>query len=806
MDIPTIFLKNSSPESFTPQPVRQRKRDIKARAHLPRPKDISVSGTSVQTRGVSLVPSSVETFREIERKAMLFYLGLSSSIDSPALFRYLYQRKMAKLYELVRKSDTTTLKIVLTPELIKNERYVPCRYIPEGCISRDFAIACVEVEPDDFVKFGKLFCDSDFFLECLEKQPAVIKYRPDSGSDIDYEQLMNNYLPADFGFNLLLQYIPEYYRSASVCMASVLKEPASLPFVPQTVNNYEAICLEALRGCGNVLRHIPENKITAQMVQVAVNSLNPPTIMGVPEQYRTEENCLPILANKKNYDALKNVPESYYLENPVFFDKAIEHISWSQFAPATLQTVERYEMNLMASAFNIPYLPKELLLQHYDWCLKVCSEKGEFFYYVPYSMRDEKLCFTAVKNTFTSLIYGIPIDIMASRPEILELEALKGGLPRAWPNDKIDVSLCVTALAINPGSICSIPENLRGLLPQELLLQYAPKYLSNQNKQQLIETSDTYFLPHKKITVTDDDLLQGYAPCLHKNRGGVDALQSQLLTSRPFFLHNQEKVDRVLNEYIESHYQRRNWQLISGSLPVLKDVSDKYEVYGGRTMMLENEASCSRIKFLRNNEPLKELLREEAIHLFIQNNPALLPLKSEVPVSNGVYLIRWDDMPEAQLKLFKSTLKRVTINRVDYFLGYQFSTRDRNYSELAHRPDATGGFQKSEQGLLNACFDLGVWSSAGIVHTSTMMAYHNLSENRRYLFLAPLFGKNYKFPGSMFTLNSESLKETDWSRTGLKDLGDFESYPNITSYVRAQDSQFMVPGYGQRCSFINAFL
>ena len=125
MDIPTIFLKNSSPESFTPQPVRQRKRDIKARAHLPRPKDISVSGTSVQTRGVSLVPSSVETFREIERKAMLFYLGLSSSIDSPELFRYLYQRKMAKSYELVRKSDTTTLKIVLTPELIKMNDMFP---------------------------------------------------------------------------------------------------------------------------------------------------------------------------------------------------------------------------------------------------------------------------------------------------------------------------------------------------------------------------------------------------------------------------------------------------------------------------------------------------------------------------------------------------------------------------------------------------------------------------------------------------------------------------------------------------------
>ena len=843
MDISNFLLK-SEIKSSEAEPVCKAHKETQVQPYLPKSNDITASGTSIQSRETSFVSYPAETFRDIERKAIMVYLNPSSVIDSPELFRYLCKRKMVKPRDLVRRSSPEILKEVLTPELIKNETCFDCSYIPKECISREFAIACVEIEPAKFSIFAKQFSDPEFFLECLKKQSAVIMYLPNHDFDIeiDYDRLMKNHLPGKL--ELLLKYIPEQYRSAGVCMASVLKEPESLLFVPQTLNNFDDICLEALKRNGSLLKDIPENKTTELMIENAINSNNPPIIMEIPEQHRTEKKCLHVLVNSDNPIILKGIPESFYHANTAFFDKAIEHESWSACAPENLQTVERYEKNFAAFSGNISHFPKDVLLKNHDWCLKSCSEYGSLLGHIPHSLRDTGLCFAAVKNNPTAISH-VPDRIMSSWPNILSLAAQGGELPSRWPNNKVDVSLCATAMTVNPGISCIIPQDIFPLLPQNLLLRYAPEHLSDQNKQQLIKTCDTYFLPTRTITATCDDLLQAYPPVVHKNRGVLDALRSQLYNNRPFFLRNQETVGKSLSEYIENHYQYRNDQLTSGMLPVLNEALDKYEVYGGRTILLENKTSCSRIKFLRSNEPLEELLREEAVHLYIENStssvtaqkrlvpdlsdglqspickknkvespslpvkneqlPSSLPLKSEIPVSNGVFLIPCDNMPEALVKAFKSNLKKITINNHDFFLGYQFSTRDKSYSRLAHRPDSEGRFQKAEQGLLNACFDLGLWSSAGIIHTSTMMVYHSLRSNRRYLFLTPLFNSECRFPGSIFTLNNEALKETDWSWTGLKDLGDFESYPNITSYLDARDAKYQIPGYGQRCSFLNAF-
>ena len=53
----------------------------------------------------------------------------------------------------------------------------------------------------------------------------------------------------------------------------------------------------------------------------------------------------------------------------------------------------------------------------------------------------------------------------------------------------------------------------------DLVRRSAPEHLSDQNKQQLIKTCDTYFLPTRTITATNDDLLRVYPPVMHKNRG-----------------------------------------------------------------------------------------------------------------------------------------------------------------------------------------------------------------------------------------------------------------------------------------------
>ena len=235
-------------------------------------------------------------------------------------------------------------------------------------------------------------------------------------------------------------------------------------------------------------------------------------------------------------------------------------------------------------------------------------------------------------------------------------------------------------------------------------------------------------------------------------------------------------------------------------------------MYGGRALLVDSPvgAGCERYKFLRKGEPLTEFSREEAVHSFYHNAEFGCQLRSalisEVPKPGNIWLIAHEKIPEELLKTFRSELETMNINGQLFYVCYRFTTENRNYSTLAHQPEENGSTITAKQGLLKAAYDLGVWSSCGAVHTSTIKAFHNFNDNRKEVFLIGLLSAQFYFPGCLSFWKSKATDESDWGWSGLRDIGDMEFYPHIDAYTSASEAAFKVPGYAQRCSFLEGFV
>ena len=79
--------------------------------------------------------------------------------------------------------------------------------------------------------------------------------------------------------------------------------------------------------------------------------------------------------------------------------------------------------------------------------------------------------------------------------------------------------------------------------------------------------------------------------------------------------------------------------------------------------------------------------------------------------------------------------------------------------------------------------------------------------NQRELFLCFMFNNSRSFPGALTGWDTRATDESDWAYSGLKDIGDMEFYPQITSYFHAGDADILLPaGYDQRVAFMSAFV
>ena len=211
------------------------------------------------------------------------------------------------------------------------------------------------------------------------------------------------------------------------------------------------------------------------------------------------------------------------------------------------------------------------------------------------------------------------------------------------------------------------------------------------------------------------------------------------------------------------------------------------------------------MKFLREGEELAEFGAEEAVQRFAQAHQKRLGFRSEIPQAEGVVFVAQEHLPPAARQCTDPLKVHEHKGRKGY-LAFRFTTADNSYDTLAWQPDTPqGGDSRARDGLLRALHDIGVWSSMGAVHTSTIRLYHHFQEGseRPELLLSALFNPTEGYPGKLHLWNSYATEHSDWGWSGLRDLGDLEFYPFVTTYVESCDAHWTLPDYGQRASFVN---
>ncbi|MDR2580089.1 MAG: DUF4116 domain-containing protein [Fibromonadaceae bacterium] len=111
----------------------------------------------------------------------------------------------------------------------------------------------------------------------------LIHVEKDDSEDLVSKQV---YMESVSKRGLSLEFVPEKFKTADLCMVAVLENGAALAFVPESVMT-EEICLAAVKNNGNVLKHVPEKFKTLEVCLAAVKDTSY-AIDFVPENLREE--------------------------------------------------------------------------------------------------------------------------------------------------------------------------------------------------------------------------------------------------------------------------------------------------------------------------------------------------------------------------------------------------------------------------------------------------------------------------------------------------------------------------------------
>ena len=230
---------------------------------------------------------------------------------------------------------------------------------------------------------------------------------------------------------------------------------------------------------------------------------------------------------------------------------------------------------------------------------------------------------------------------------------------------------------------------------------------------------------------------------------------------------------------------------------------------GGRTLVhTDARGRVVHAKFQRRGESLASFGAEQAVQQFAQNHQHL-GWQSEIPEPEGIFRVPLDELP-VDRKAFPDPLQVYTDKGdkgKEYCLAFRFSTISGDYDTLAWRAEKPGGAcSKAKDGLLRAFHDLGLWSSLGAVHTSTIRLYHHFYEtegSRPQLLLSNLFQPGQCYPVPCICGIHTPLRNQTGAGPDCVIWGIWSSIPFVTAYTGCVDASWVPDGFGQRASFVN---
>ena len=622
----------------------------------------------------------------------------------------------------------------------------------------------------------------------------------------------------DWGANLM--YVPERFKNDEICrlalstygqayrwlperlsknpewqLLACLASGAVLEWVPKEQHNsalYKAACSNSEKA----LKFIDADKITYEMCRLACSHGALHTGEEIPERYLDEQLRWQICSNTyfcHSCDRFKS-------NTACFYEKLLRKNRW-----ATLAWVpEQYRGPI-----------------HY---LLACQNRGLDLDLVPFEHRTPEVCLAACRNDVDALAW----------------------VPNRAQTAKIHQAACTRSkqaglAAEKQGSWLKwFAEALRDDDDNNAswLITHAKRLLSKADFQSLLERSffctnshKMTMLTHPCLNLSQKKQLVGWilepsawpAPEPPKASDLCEmASPLRFALENPELFHLALSASKVAAHWMPPRYGAGRWLLneIERGLSVASVGLPDYReplfqrpasAAGGRTLKVEQGAQALYYKFQRRGESLETLMREGVLHTVRESRPDLLgQLRSKLPGDSRFFRLYLDQLPEVLPPFADPPEVGKDEDGRDCLHVYRY-TASTDYSLYAHRADHSqpgNPYHKGEQGILTACHDIGQFIAMGLVPTSTLPAFHDQQSDRQWLALHALFGyrKRTVYPGTFGAWNSVATEQCDFGYGGFRDLGDFEPFGKIGSFIEKTDAQagVQVPELEQCLSVLNA--
>ena len=644
-----------------------------------------------------------------------------------------------------------------------------------------------------------------FYRSLCQQFPTVLCYMPEE------KKTRELCLQACAAMGSLLGEVPLRHRDRDMYETACNQSATAFLYMSEQEQLlYPDICTQACQKEVPLLRNVSCHLHSEQLFEDVIKS-NPLALQWVPKEHRSPKLCE--LACKKNGRALEWVPDTernrFICEMALAADcdaiKAVAHL------PDDLLTE-----GLMKSACEA----------------MACSNRS-----IITDKRDSQLLVArAAGKPYASEIYRILVDdknMLYLLPEIPEhertLARCSAGLRNdsfktEWiPNGHIGSELLfghgkrvagfdiqARALALMPGKeyesflyLSALENSCKQI---ELLTWPAlPTWLKSRLARFLATTGfslPTGVLPGAEslhstaspLTYSLDGLfLPELLAVCHTAHGYTPG-------NRAYGLHFQD----FLKEQLQRHQTLPS--PAAADLFRLKHGKDKL---GNRTVKVREGEKVYHYKFQRQKESLATLLTEGLVHAFRaqQHSGPWSKLCSDLPADPCFFELdepywptdieSWNDKPEMGQRP----------NGSRYINVYRYTATD-DYSHYAHKADngTAYPYRRPEEGLLKACYDMGIFAGMGLPLTSTLPAFHNDMEGRSWAFLHGVFHcDQHEQAGRLIAWNSSATEHPDIGVSGLRDVGDFEPFGHIDSlFGRDQNMRMKQPeAVGQRLALAN---
>ncbi len=721
---------------------------------------------------------------EVLNQRMLGHLCTHAPVDDCELLLHMIAHQCAfqKLPGMIQVSDKELAKALLLRNLPMRKAAAKC--LPETLVHRLMAWPGLAY---DFIRFDPfLFLYAPQELKTRDSLAALLADVPQEDRHILVLPIAHQDLHLALSLasaeevikvapHLLFKLTPPQ-QTPKLRAIAVSSDPLLLARLQPHISDaeYERLCDLLIRQAGSSLEHIAPDKRTVRRVDLAVAHRHPAHIRDIPARLVNQKRLGLALKNASLFryfypDSLR----SHFLTHWHLWNTLKQKKDWLRFLPESERTgklCEEYIRQYPAEAYS-DHVPEAIARRHPEWvdrlwqasCYRSLSRRLE-----TRRQRLDDALLTRLLDDGSAIVHEWFDFPPASQmpPWALLVEGFLEKLDPAHRNQ-----------IWRNGGACGLADAFQ-----------APAFRID---------------PQALLDPLQEQLCTYRATCL------PGQVVKKLMFCQPFRPVHAE-LGAGLHQQIVRLTRWLRLAMATGRLPYWSPAgttaTTAWKVRGGRTLARWEANGYVHMKFQRRGESLKSFAAEQAAQDFARTHKKL-GWHSEIPTPEGIWLVPLDKLPVTQ-DSFSDALETHQLQGRACALALRFTTLDESYDTQAFQPDAQGSFTPARQGLLRAFHDLGVWSSLGALHTSTISLYHHFVDSdtasRPELLLNTCFQPGQLYPGSLHLWNTQATERSDWGWSGLRDLGDMEFYPFIHTYVTSLDAQAMIPDYSQRASFVNA--